>query len=672
MTDFLSSLNAEQKEAVLHQDGPLLVVAGAGSGKTRVITARIIVLIQKGVSAKDILAVTFTNKAAEEMKTRVFQYAKSHVTMGTFHSVCLGILRREGRAIGLAESFIIYDEQDQLSVVKECLKALQLDLKEMNPKHFVEKISQCKDRLLNSLDIKDDPEYQEPHFFDIYDSYQRRLKDHHGVDFGDLIMKTVELFEKNPDILARYQSRYRYVLVDEYQDTNYAQHQFIYLIAKGHQNITVVGDPDQSIYEWRGADIQNILEFEKMFKNVKVVKLEQNYRSTNTILKAANAVITHNTHRKHKELWSKNGEGALIDAHVSTDERGEARFLVRKIAEMRRDGYKMKDMAAFYRTNAQSRVLEEELIQSGIPYKVVSGVKFYARKEIKDVLAYLRVIFNPRDEVSLLRIINTPKRGIGEEAVKKISELAQRSSLGFFDGIKFYLQTENIPARLKNSLTQFCSMIEGLRGVRLTLTLTQLLESVMEDSGYIKALEDDHSLESKNRIENIQEFFSSIADFEEAYHGGADVLQAYLEYISLQTDLDSWQHEEDIFTLMTLHSAKGLEFSVVFILGMEEGLLPHGSSIYESQDELEEERRLCYVGITRAKQRLFLSYTQSRRIFGTTKIQRPSRFLLEIPQHLLSAPLMNRKSHHFSYGFHEDDVWDSSQTNPRSHSRYYR
>ncbi|MBF0522875.1 MAG: UvrD-helicase domain-containing protein [Candidatus Omnitrophica bacterium] len=671
MKDILSELNPQQKESVLHRGGPLLVVAGAGSGKTRVITARIAHLIKDGVSPDEILAVTFTNKAAGEMKARVFKSVQAHVTIGTFHSVCLRILRREGRLVGLRDGFTIYDDQDQTAVIKECLKELGINPKEVNPNHFCDKISQCKDKLLTPDDIKDNVEYAEPHFVEIYEAYERKLAQNNGVDFGGLIARTIELFKKHPPVLARYQDLYRHILVDEYQDTNHAQHAFIYLLAQKYQQITVVGDPDQSIYEWRGANIENILEFEKIFKQATVVRLEQNYRSTNTILKAANAIITHNICRKHKELWSDKGEGELIELNKLTDERAEAHYLVRKIASLKSEGYRLNDMAGFYRTHAQSRVLEEELIRAGIPYKIVGGVKFYARKEIKDFLAYLRVILNSNDEVSLLRIINTPRRGIGDETVELVRKFSFKNSLGLFDGLKAFCQAPEVSPRVKRTLTQFCALIEGFKTSRTALSFSQLLETVMEDSGYLKALEAENTLEAKTRIENIKEFYGSIMDFEKSYAGTQDVLEAYLEYISLQTDIDSWQHEEEIFTMMTLHSAKGLEFPVVFILGMEEGILPHMNSIYESAKELEEERRLCYVGITRAKEKIFLSYVETRKIFGLSKFERPSRFLSEIPPHLLNEPVsIKRKSS--PYGFRDDDVWDSYQDVPKPGSRYYR
>ncbi|MDP8212318.1 MAG: UvrD-helicase domain-containing protein [Candidatus Zapsychrus exili] len=655
--DIFEGLNKQQLEAVKHGNSPVLVIAGAGSGKTRVITLRIVNLIKQGVPGKEILAVTFTNKAASEMKTRILRYVEDDVTVGTFHSVCLRILRRDGRHIGLRSGFTIYDDQDQLSIIKRCLKELNIDEKAVNPKFIKEKISQCKDRLIPSDNMSSEDIFVAPHFDDIYKLYEEKLNKNNGVDFGDLIAKTIYLFRKNSEVLDKYRSKFKNILVDEYQDTNYAQHEFICMLSKKHQNIMVVGDPDQSIYEWRSADVENILKFDKIFKGAETIRLEQNYRSTNTILEAANAIISNNVNRKPKELWSDNGKGELIDFFKAQDARMEAAYLVNKLLEYRNQGSSLKDMAGFYRTHAQSRVIEEELIRNNIPYKIVGGVKFYARKEIKDLLAYLKLTRNSSDDVSFLRIINTPRRGIGKAAIEKMSSFAKAKGISLFDAVKELSGEKDS----KKTLSKFCSMMSEFKGKSTILPLDKLLELIIERTGYVDILESENTTESKARIENIGEFYESILEFQNSLSiDQENALDAYLESIVLQTDIDGHQGYDNQFTLMTLHSAKGLEFPIVFMLGMEEGILPHANSISSSESELEEERRLCYVGLTRAMERLHLSYAQERKIFGFSKYQNPSRFLSEIPPRLINSPITSSRAKHNLPTFGNfEDVWES-------------
>ncbi|MBN1868964.1 MAG: UvrD-helicase domain-containing protein [Candidatus Omnitrophica bacterium] len=655
-SDILENLNDQQLEAVTYKPAPLMVLAGAGSGKTRVLTTRIIHMIQSGITAENILAVTFTNKAAGEMKARVVRQVKAPVTIGTFHSICLSILRKNASRIALRDDFTIYDERDQLSIIKDCMKSLDIDEKRINPKHVRERISRYKDQLQTPKEAaEDEANYEDGYFLPIFLKYEERLKSCNGVDFGDLIAKTVHLFSAAPEVLESYQERFRHILVDEYQDTNFAQYVFVNQLAKKYRSITVVGDPDQSIYEWRGASAANMMQFEKDYKGAKVVRLEQNYRSTNMILKAANAVIAYNINRKPKNLWSQKGEGQLIELYRAQNDRMEAQNLIRKIFLLKKQGYRPKDMAGFYRTHSQSRVFEEELRRNNIPYAIVGNVKFYARKEIKDLLAYMKVVCNPGDEINLLRIINTPKRSIGKTTIDKLLELGRRQKISLYEAIGQYSRQPKAPEKLKKVLDQFYRMIKVFRESSQVLPLSGLLQAIIDTAGYVAMLEQENTLESKIRIENIREFTGSVKEFEDSLKGQEplDVFQAYLEFISLQTEIDAWHEEDELFTLMTLHSAKGLEFPVVFMLGMEEGLLPHANAINASLEELEEERRLCYVGFTRAMERLYLSYAERRRTFGYTKRQPPSRFLYEIPPQLLHGIIDN--SSDYQDGAHLDD-----------------
>ena len=638
----LDSLNPPQREAVTYDKGPLLVLAGAGSGKTRILTARIINLVHRGVPAYEILAVTFTNKAAQEMRHRIARQAgRSDVTVGTFHSVCLTILRACAREAGLGSDFTIYDDIDQLALIKTCMKELGIDEKKLNPKTVRERISNYKDYLKTPQAIEHEMGgYEDRLFFPVFVRYEQKLQEYNGVDFGDLIAKTVHLFLAHEEILSVYRERFKYILVDEYQDTNHAQYMFVNLLAKKYRQITVVGDPDQSIYEWRGANIKNILNFEKDYDDAKVVRLEQNYRSTNTILKAANALIAHNVERKSKNLWSENGEGEPIELYRAFNERDEARYVATQVLLYRHAGNTLKDLVCFYRIHAQSRVIEEELRRNNIPYKIIGGVKFYARKEIKDILAYLRVIANPTDELSLRRIINVPKRGVGEKALAELIRLKDAAGISLYAAIGRYHREEGAVKRLAKTATAFHALIERCRTEKEHVSLTQLVKYVLDESGYLGELMKEHTIEAKMRIENIEELANSIAEFEATLDGGGrdDPLKQYLEFISLQTGIDEWHDTDDVFTLMTLHCAKGLEFPVVFMVGLEEELLPHSNSLTTfSTRDLEEERRLCYVGITRAQKKLFLTYAAMRKIFGYERRSEPSRFLAEIPRELFAA-----------------------------------
>ncbi|MCA9401379.1 MAG: UvrD-helicase domain-containing protein, partial [Candidatus Omnitrophica bacterium] len=669
----LKELNQPQREAVTYTGGALLVLAGAGSGKTRVLTTRIAYLIDQGVSSRHILAVTFTNKSAQEMKHRVNRLIGSYAHIGTFHSIGLGILRQHAERVKRKKDFTILDDQDQTALVKDILKDLNIDQKILTPKRIVERISRFKDDLLQPEDISINDRLDEI-VVQVYDEYERRLKISNAFDFGDLIAHVVRIFESQADVLKTYQTKYQHILVDEYQDTNTAQYRLIKILAANTQNITVVGDPDQTIYEWRGANVENILRFEKDFKDVKVIRLEQNYRSTNRILQAANAIIANNVQRKDKTLWSDKGEGERIELYCAYDEREEARYLTSEIFRLRQKNISLNQMVGFYRTHSQSRVIEEELLRQNIPYKIIGGVKFYARKEIKDLLGYLHVIHNPENEVNLWRIINTPKRGIGLTTVAKVKQYAYSHEIPFFEALQKICETKDVTKGVKSKLTGFHQLIQGFRDKLEQLNLPELLEHVVEETGYVQILEDENTLEAKGRMENIREFYQSLAEFHQALpdDSPADQLRLYLEYISLQTSIDEWKEEESYFTLMTLHSAKGLEFPYVFMLGMEEEILPHANAVNGDMKELEEERRLCYVGFTRAMTQLYLTYAQIRHMYGTTHRQTPSRFLFEIPAALLTRDVevhrgfddyrQSRPTNHIiaddDYGFNESDDYD--------------
>jgi DNA helicase-2/ATP-dependent DNA helicase PcrA len=695
--DLLANLNGSQKEAVTWPPvRPLLILAGAGSGKTRILTHRIAYLIEHGVPAFNILGVTFTNKAAAEMRSRIEKLVAQRVWVSTFHSTCLRILRQDGPAMELDRNFIIYDEYDQLQVIKECLAELRLNEKDVNPKAAREEIQRSKDYLVTPsiYSAKAEDLFQD-RVGKVYELYEARMKRLKACDFGDLIMKTVVLFDKVPAVLKAWQDRFQHILIDEYQDTNHAQYRFVKLLASARRQITVVGDPDQSIYGWRGADIKNILNFETDYPESGAIRMEQNYRSTPVILEAANHLIKNNAMRKPKALWTEQKGGAKIELFNAEDEAGEAEYVVRNILRCRAQGRTFADQVVFYRVHAQSRVMEEALMRANIPYKIVGGTRFYDRKEIKDIIAYLRIVAYPHDEVSLKRVINVPARGIGKKAMETLENatkqeggwrMAEGEQPGLtpssirhppsgqsvsWDSVLANIETiEGLTPKVKKSLGAFYAWLTKLRKKQAQMTVHEILERILEDTGYVTALESERTPEANARLENIEEFFSVIEDFNEtsaqrletgdktgspllsAKMRGTDAssgaenppespfskggeaqspLMSFLDSIELVTDLDAWDQGTNVLTLMTLHTAKGLEFPVVYMVGLEEGIFPHVNSYVGPSDEVEEERRLCYVGITRAREKLHLSYATERRMYGATHHNLPSRFLNEIP-----------------------------------------
>ncbi len=679
-------LNEMQRKAVLTTQGPLLVLAGAGSGKTTVLVNRIAHLLKFGCAygsdyvPKDltpqdvvcmeeyigrcqdsgvviplperllallryrvafpgsILAITFTNKAAKEMKERIVQLvgeAAYDIWVSTFHSACVRILRREIEKIGYSRNFVIYDDSDQLTVIKDCIKELNLNEKYYDPKEIRNLISRLKDQIEGPREYMQAVrgQFREEKIGRIYQLYETKLKKNNALDFGDLINKTVELFRLRPDVLDYYQKKFQYILVDEYQDTNMAQYMLIKMLSEFHGNVCAVGDDDQAIYGWRGADIRNILEFEKDFPNATVIKLEENYRSSQIILDAANSVIQHNRGRKPKKLWTQRKHGDKVRIYQAFDEHDEADFICRHIKDlMQQEGRKAGEFAVLYRVNAQSRVLEEAMIKYGIPYRVYKGLRFYDRKEIKDVIAYLRVIVNPADDVSLKRIINVPKRGIGPATIETLERAAIEMEDSMF-GVAIDLDKNGVlSGRAAASVKSFVDLIMRLIALKDTMGIVDFVHTVLEETGYRSELEREGTLDALGRLENIKEFISAVAEFEEANEGAN--LVDFLENIALVSDVDEVGEDQAAVVLMTLHSAKGLEFPVVFMAGLEEGLFPLSRTV-DNPDELEEERRLCYVGLTRAKQRLYLSYARNRTLYGSSMLSMPSRFIKEIPEELV-------------------------------------
>lgn len=640
----LEGLNPMQKEAVKKTDGPLLIMAGAGSGKTKVLTHRIAYLMaEKQVAPWNILAITFTNKAAREMKERVEKLlgpAAEDIWISTFHSMCVRILRRDIDRIGMNRNFTILDTTDQLSVIKNILKDRNIDPKKFEPRTILGTISSAKNELMNPEQYAKQPlGPYEQQVAEIYTDYQKRLKKNQALDFDDLIMTTIHLFKRVPEVLEYYQRKFQYIHVDEYQDTNRAQYTLVNLLADRLKNLCVVGDSDQSIYRWRGADIANILSFEKDYPNAEVVLLEQNYRSTKRILEAANRVIDNNIGRKKKNLWTENDEGQKIIHYQADSEKSEAQFVVGKMRELMRQNPSrtLGDFAILYRTNAQSRVMEEMLLMSNINYTIVGGTKFYDRKEIKDILAYLRLIANPDDDISLQRIVNVPKRGIGATTVDKIANYATQHDISIYTALA-EVDLIGVSGRATSQLKEFRSLIEGYVQMQEYISVTELVEEVLEKSGYREMLKADKTIESQSRLENIDEFLSVTKNFEEKYDDKS--LVAFLTDLALVADIDKLDEEDPAqqegVILMTLHAAKGLEFPVVFLIGMEEGVFPHSRSLFE-EAEMEEERRLAYVGITRAEEQLFITNAQMRTLFGRTNINPPSRFIKEIPEELLES-----------------------------------
>ncbi|MDQ1004342.1 DNA helicase-2/ATP-dependent DNA helicase PcrA [Neobacillus niacini] len=638
----LNGLNPEQQNAVKATDGPLLLMAGAGSGKTRVLTHRIAYLIvEKRVNPYNILAITFTNKAAREMRERIGKMmggAAEEIWISTFHSMCVRILRRDIDRMGFNRNFTILDTGDQQSVIKGILKDKNLDPKKNDPRAILGAISSAKNELIDPEEYaKTAGGYFEQTVSDIYTEYQKRLRKNQALDFDDLIMMTIQLFQRVPEVLEYYQRKFQYIHVDEYQDTNRAQYMLVKFLANRFKNLCVVGDSDQSIYRWRGADIANILSFEKDYPDAKVILLEQNYRSTKRILLAANKVIENNVTRKAKNLWTENPEGNKLVYYRADSEQGEAQFVAGKIKELTREGkYKLSDVAILYRTNAQSRVMEEVLLKSNIEYSIVGGTKFYDRKEIKDMLAYLRLIANNDDDISLQRIINVPKRGIGSSSVDKMADFAAMHDISIFQALDS-VELLGLSPKITKGAREFRDLIKNYTQMQEFLSVTELVEEILDKSGYREMLKAEKSIEAQSRLENLDELLSVTKNFEEASEDKS--LVAFLTDLALVADIDSLDEDgekTDSITLMTLHSAKGLEFPVVFLIGLEEGVFPHSRSLME-EAEMEEERRLAYVGITRAEQTLFLTNAQMRTLFGRTSMNPASRFIREIPEELLEG-----------------------------------
>ena len=644
--DYLTNLNELQKKAVLHQEGPCLVIAGAGSGKTKVLTTRIANLIESGVPSYQILAITFTNKAAKEMRDRLETLAKDNKAfVGTFHSFGLRVIRENVNALGMTSNFTILDSDDVTSLVKKILKEKGYDTKEVSPSYIKNRISFIKNEMLTDAEVeKFFQSEMEKIAYEIYKEYNIKLKKNNSVDFDDLLRIPVLLFQNHPDILEFYQNKYQYILIDEYQDTNEVQYKLVKLLSKKYQNLFVVGDPDQSIYQFRGANYKNILNFERDYPNTVVIPLEDNYRSTKMILDAANSVIKNNKERKEKNLRSHHGDGVKTKFMVGYDEKHEISLVIEEIKKLLEQGYKKRNIAIFYRTNAQSRVIEEQFLKANIPYKVVGSYYFYSRKEIKDLICYLRLILNQNDDISLRRVINVPKRGIGPTSVNRLEQKSIEENKSMFDAITSGKELE------------FKNLILDIKKESESLSLTELVDCVLEKSGMKKELETDPSLESELRLDNLMEFKSITATYEDTT-GSVD-LGDFLEEISLIADISEHKNDDDVVTLMTLHSAKGLEFPVVFLVGMEEGIFPHQNSFTE-EGGLEEERRLCYVGITRAEEKLYLTCARSRMMYGRTNRNPMSRFIKEIDSDLLESDnkeMQSEKTFNKESMYSEEDV----------------
>ena len=640
----LKGLNPPQREAVLHGDGPLLVLAGAGSGKTRVLTHRIARLIDEGVPPWSILAITFTNKAAREMRERVERLAGD---MGrdawilTFHACCARILRRDIDKLGYKPSFTIYDADDQMNVIKQLCKSMNLDEKRFPPREIRAAISDAKNRVLSPAEWAKEAgeDFRARTISEVYAAYERQLTANNALDFDDLILKTLTLFSEHPPVLAAYQHKFSHILVDEYQDTNMAQYMLVRLIAGESRNLCVVGDDDQSIYGWRGADLRNILEFERDFPDCRVIKLEQNYRSTSNILDAANQVIAHNAGRKEKALWTDAGEGEKIRVYRALDERDEAAWVVRAIEGRMKRGARAGDFAVFYRTNAQSRVLEEAMVRRGVPYRVYGGMKFYDRKEVKDVLAYMRAVANPDDDQSVRRIINEPRRGIGDATIETLAQFAQREGMSLLSAV-ISADESVLPARALGAVRKFGALMLDLTQAGISLSAGEFLQEVLDKTGYVAAIRASKDPDAQTREENVMELAGAVAEYESQSPEGG--LLGFLENVALVTDLDSMGERPEAVTLMTIHASKGLEFPHVIVTGMEETVFPLGRATFED-GLMEEERRLCYVAFTRAMQSLALTFAVSRMLYNQRRNNPPSRFLSEIPERLIEDDRARRE-----------------------------
>ena len=657
--ELLEGLNPPQCEAVTHGSGPLLVLAGAGSGKTRVLTHRIAHLVATGAAKpSEILAITFTNKAAREMRDRVEGLVGRMVRVMwvmTFHSACARILRTEAERIGYTKRFSIYDEADSVRLVRRCLEELSIDPKRFTPRAIKSQISRAKNQLEDAAAYRERVgSFFEQTVADAYDLYEKRIHEMNAVDFDDLLFRTVNLLELFPDVAERYQQAFRWILVDEYQDTNHAQYRLLQLLAGEARNVCVVGDDDQSVYSFRGADINNILDFERDFPGARVVKLEQNYRSTQTILSAANAVVSNNEGRKPKELWSDRGSGDPVRVAELEDEHAEARYVAAEIERLADEGTSRKEIAVFYRTNAQSRVLEDTLVRAKVAYQVIGGTKFYERAEIKDALAYLTLLTNPADSVSFARVVNSPKRGIGQTTVGRVLGHANTMGEPVMEIAAIPEMVPGLGPAAVKALDRFASIVERLRELTEHSSVGDLLESLLHETGYIEALEAERTIEAQGRIENLQELVGVAREFDENWEGerGLPGLAEFLQQLSLFSEQDALRDGESTVTLMTLHNAKGLEYPVVFMIGCEEGVFPHSRSIDEGN--LEEERRLCYVGITRAERNLYMTYARTRSLFGSRSYNMPSRFLDELPADLTEGD-----------GAGPVDSWDATPTVPQ-------
>ena len=641
--EMINRLNKEQQEAVRHTEGPLLIMAGAGSGKTRVLTHRIAYLMdEKEVSPRNILAITFTNKAAREMKDRVSRLVGAQgeqMWVSTFHSMCVRILRRDIDRIGYSSSFTILDSSDQLSVIKQVLKNLNMDPKKFDPRAMLGQISTAKNELITDEEFsKHAGNFYDRQVAQVYEGYQKMLRKNQSLDFDDLIMQTIHLFQRIPEVLEYYQRRFQYIHVDEYQDTNHAQYYLVKQLASRYQNLCVVGDSDQSIYRWRGADIKNILSFENDYPSAKTVFLEQNYRSTKSILAAANKVIGNNAGRKPKNLWTENDEGQKISYFQGATEQEEALYITDKIQELTRNKeYSPSEVAVLYRTNAQSRAIEDTLLKSGISYQMVGGMRFYDRKEIKDMVAYLRLITNPDDDLSFERVVNEPKRGIGKTSVERLHAYAAEHGISFYEAVK-EVDFTGVSGKAANALAAFGNLIKTLNQQQDFLTATDMVQAVLERTGYEEMLLNEKSIEAQSRLENLEEFMTVTKDFEETSED--KTLISFLTDLALIADIDRVDEEdpdnEEKITLMTLHAAKGLEFPVVFLIGMEENVFPHSRSLMD-EEEMQEERRLAYVGITRAEKELYLTHAKMRTLYGRTNMNPISRFINEIPRELIEG-----------------------------------
>ena len=636
--EIYDTLNEQQQEAVFCTEGPLLLLAGAGSGKTRVLTHRIAYLMDQGVNPYHIMAITFTNKAAKEMRERVDDlvgYGAEHIWVSTFHSTCVRILRRHIDKLGYGNSFTIYDADDQKSLIKQICKQYKIDTKMMPERKIINEISSAKDEFMtpSEYETRHQYDFKKKKIAQIYKEYQKQLKANNALDFDDLIFKTVELFQFHPEVLDYYQERFRYIMVDEYQDTNTIQFQLVSMLARKYQNLCVVGDDDQSIYKFRGANVKNILNFENVFPEAVTIKLEQNYRSTKNILNAANEVIKHNKGRKTKKLWTENEEGDLIEFHQYGTEYEEARKIIHEIEDLSKEGYDYKNMAILYRTNAQSRVFEESFMIKNIPYRIVGGTNFYQRKEVKDILSYLKVVDNGLDDLAVRRIINVPRRGIGAATIEKINVYAVEHNVSFLDAC-FSSDSIDTLGNAKKKINGFADLIREFRRKMQEGSLEELFKYITDETGYIANLKAEETEEAEGRIENINELLNKVVTYEQEAEEAS--LSELLEEISLVADIDNLEDSDNRVVLMTLHSAKGLEFPYVFICGMEDGIFPSYMTVMsEDDDDMEEERRLCYVGITRAKKKLYLSAAKRRMMQGRTQFNKVSRFIDEIPEQLL-------------------------------------